>query len=78
MQYVAKLGFRATAAATTAATRPLPPTLPPRFAAHLCCRLAAQHQSTNLGQGFPDDELEGPASMKEIVHRCWRVLVAPA
>jgi hypothetical protein len=31
--------------------------------------LAAKHQSTNLGQGFPDNELEGPASMKELVNR---------
>ncbi|KAI3436192.1 hypothetical protein D9Q98_002247 [Chlorella vulgaris] len=30
--------------------------------------LAAKHQSTNLGQGFPDNELEGPASMKELVN----------
>lgn len=28
-------------------------------------RLAAQHQSVNLGQGFPDDE--GPESMKKVV-----------
>jgi hypothetical protein len=31
--------------------------------------LAAKHQSTNLGQGFPDAELEGPQSMKQIVAR---------
>lgn len=30
-------------------------------------RLANQYGSTNLGQGFPDDQLEGPAAMKEIV-----------
>ncbi|GAB4823278.1 hypothetical protein N2152v2_010324 [Parachlorella kessleri] len=30
-------------------------------------RLAQQHQSTNLGQGFPDDQLEGPKAMKEVV-----------
>lgn len=29
--------------------------------------LAAKHQSTNLGQGFPDNELEGPESMKKVV-----------
>lgn len=28
--------------------------------------LAAKHESTNLGQGFPDTELEGPESMKAI------------
>ena len=31
--------------------------------------LAAKHQSTNLGQGFPDNELEGPESMKKVVAR---------
>lgn len=31
--------------------------------------LAAKHQSTNLGQGFPDNELEGPESMKKVVSR---------
>lgn len=29
--------------------------------------LAAKHQSVNLGQGFPDNELEGPESMKKVV-----------
>ena len=33
--------------------------------------LAAKHESTNLGQGFPDTELEGPESMKHIVSRCY-------
>lgn len=28
-----------------------------------------QHQSTNLGQGFPDNELEGPEGMKQAVAR---------
>ena len=32
--------------------------------------LAAKHESTNLGQGFPDTELEGPESMKAIASRC--------
>lgn len=27
-------------------------------------KLAAEHQSVNLGQGFPDDE--GPESMKQV------------
>lgn len=31
--------------------------------------LAAEHKSINLGQGFPDKELEGPASMKAEVTR---------
>jgi aspartate/methionine/tyrosine aminotransferase len=30
-------------------------------------KLAAEHQSVNLGQGFPDDE--GPESMKQIASR---------
>ena len=30
-------------------------------------RAAAEYKSINLGQGFPDRELEGPDSMKEIV-----------
>ncbi len=29
-------------------------------------RLAAEHKSINLGQGFPDDELEGPEMMKAV------------
>lgn len=32
-------------------------------------RLAAECNSINLGQGFPDDQLEGPAEMKDVVHR---------
>ena len=32
--------------------------------------LSRECQSVNLGQGFPDDELEGPASMKAAVARC--------
>jgi aspartate/methionine/tyrosine aminotransferase len=32
-------------------------------------RLAAEHKSINLGQGFPDTELEGPDRMKDIVTR---------
>lgn len=32
--------------------------------------LAAKHKSINLGQGFPDRELEGPASMKDEAYRC--------
>lgn len=31
--------------------------------------LAGQVGSINLGQGFPDTELEGPASMKAAVER---------
>lgn len=31
--------------------------------------LAIKHGSINLGQGFPDNELEGPASLKEVAHR---------
>jgi aspartate/methionine/tyrosine aminotransferase len=32
-------------------------------------RLAMEHKSINLGQGFPDNELEGPSSMKDIVYK---------
>lgn len=32
-------------------------------------RLAAEHQSINLGQGFPDTELEGPSTLKDIVSK---------
>lgn len=32
-------------------------------------RLAVEHASVNLGQGFPDNELEGPAAMKSEVSR---------
>jgi aspartate/methionine/tyrosine aminotransferase len=35
-------------------------------------QLAAKHGSINLGQGFPDSELEGPASMKDEVTRSMR------
>ncbi|KAK2075659.1 hypothetical protein QBZ16_001767 [Prototheca wickerhamii] len=35
----------------------------------LMSQLAMQHGSINLGQGFPDKELEGPASMKEAAYR---------
>jgi L-glutamine---4-(methylsulfanyl)-2-oxobutanoate aminotransferase len=35
-------------------------------------RLAADHQSINLGQGFPDRELEGPSTMKDEVTRSMR------
>lgn len=35
-------------------------------------RLAVQHNAINLGQGFPDKELEGPLSMKEEVWRSMR------
>jgi aspartate/methionine/tyrosine aminotransferase len=28
-----------------------------------------EHKSINLGQGFPDNELEGPSSMKDIVYK---------
>lgn len=31
--------------------------------------LAAKHQSINLGQGFPDNELEGPEAMKQAANR---------
>eukprot|EP00887_Chlorella_sp_A99_P006622 scaffold3.g6622.t1 len=31
--------------------------------------LAREHGATNLGQGFPDDELEGPAAMKDVLSR---------
>lgn len=36
-------------------------------------RLAAENQAINLGQGFPDRELEGPMSMKEEVMRSLNV-----
>lgn len=36
----------------------------------LMSQLAARHGSINLGQGFPDNELEGPASMKEAAYQC--------
>lgn len=32
-------------------------------------QMAAKHGSINLGQGFPDNELEGPASMKETAYK---------
>ena len=32
-------------------------------------RLAAEHHSINLGQGFPDTQLQGPQSMLQEVHR---------
>ncbi|KAL6766396.1 hypothetical protein ACKKBG_A35870 [Auxenochlorella protothecoides x Auxenochlorella symbiontica] len=35
----------------------------------LMSQLAARHGSINLGQGFPDNELEGPASMKEAAYQ---------
>jgi len=35
-------------------------------------RLAAEHKSINLGQGFPDRELEGPSSMKDEIVRSLR------
>lgn len=38
--------------------------------------LAAKHGSTNLGQGFPDNELEGPEGMKQAVARCVGVCAA--
>lgn len=31
-------------------------------------RLAVEHRSINLGQGFPDRELEGPSSMIQVVN----------
>lgn len=38
-------------------------------------QLAALHKTVNLGQGFPDAELQGPQSMKEVV--CENILSSP-
>jgi len=38
--------------------------LPPPLYFKVMSKLAAEHQSVNLGQGFPDDE--GPEAMKQV------------
>ena len=62
------------APAAAAAARPFNATFAslPTTVFEAMSRLAAEHGSINLGQGFPDAELEGPPSLKAEVARSLR------